>query len=450
MLTKHQRRCRANEYRRRLREWRRTRPRKRYVGAKRARLWAKRPLSIWPSPTPLRYSGGIRITIPRTFSLIEDPETSIGLLKTLRDVAASSEVREISIEHSRCERLDLCASALMDVLLMKAKSQWRRTKQPVIVRGQLPAELNDVHKLLVNSGVVVNVVQPAAIPAEVAQGTAPFRLVKGGRTGPLETGRKEKVSTDLAEYFGSCLLKHGFQLRPEAKGSLAAMVSEILDNSELHSNSDGAWYVIGHFAEDPTSSVRGTCHIALFNFGDSIYESLVRKDTPLAIQDRLGAMSGQHGRSVLNPTGIRRSALWTLYALQEGVSRLAGAKGEIGRGGGTVDMMRFFNDLSSGNHRMAIVSGDAYILVDGRYSPGKDSAGNTVIAFNSMNDLSVAPDPDCVRALSVHFPGTLISLRFPINKEHLEGMTLASVAESVEEQGLARYGRFCDEDDRSE
>lgn len=445
MLTKHQRQSLSNEYRRRIREWRESRPSKKYVGTKRARLWAKKPLSIWPSSGQLQYSSGVRITIPETFSLIEDPETSIEVLKALRDVAASSRIRHIEIEHSTCKHLDLCASALMDVLLMKAKSQWRRTKQPVVVRGQLPPELNDVHKLLVNSGVVVNVVNPAVIPAEVARGVAPFRLVKGGRTGPLETAKKEKVSTDLAEYFGGCLLSQGFQLKSEAKGSLAAMVSEILDNSELHCNSDGAWYVIGHFLDDPASAARGTCHIVLFNFGDSIYESLIRRDTPSALREKLAAMSTPHERSFLNPSGTTRSVLWTLYALQEGVSRLAGQKGEIARGGGTVDMIRFFNGLSSGSHRMAIVSGDAYILVDGRYSPGKDSTGNTVIAFNAENDLSAAPDSRCVRALNVRFPGTLISLRFPINKEHLEGMTLA--ANGLEEQGLAWYGEFCNQND---
>lgn len=427
MGSRHDRDSRANEYRRKIREWRAARPRTRYVGTERAKLWSTRPLSVWPSPSATRYSGGIKITIPETFSLIENPDVSIGLLHILRDVAASPRIREISIEHSECNRLDLCASALMDVVLMKAKSQWKWTKQSVVVRGQLPPEINAVHKLLVNSGVVVNVVQPAAIPAEVAKGVVPFRLVKGGYSGPFESARKERVSTDLAEYFGNCLLTQGFQLKSEAKGQLAAMVSEILDNSELHSNSDGAWYVIGHFLDDPTSNVRGTCHIALFNFGDSIYQSLRRKDTSSLIQQKLRALSKRHEHTLWNRTGLTESTLWTLYALQEGVSRLAGETGQIGRGGGTVDMLRFFSDLSCGDHRMCIVSGDAYILVDGRYSPGLDPEGNTIIAFNNENDLNIAPDPTCVRALEAYFPGTLISLRFPINREHLDGLTLASV-----------------------
>ncbi|MBA4058687.1 MAG: hypothetical protein C0490_28480, partial [Marivirga sp.] len=50
------------------------------------------------------------------------------------------------------------------------------------------------------------------------------------------------------------------------------------------------------------------------------------------------------------------------------------------------------------------------------YRLATNEDGNKVIAFNSANDLGQKPDSNYVRALEgVHFPGTIISVRFPLS-----------------------------------
>lgn len=314
---------------------------------------------------------------------------------------------------------------------MTARTHWRWTKQPVKVEGFLPPVTSSMHKLLVNSGVVEHLIEPLNLPASLRQGVHKFKLVKGGLTSPLESARKEIVSSRLAAYFANCMRTAGFELKKHALGLLSSIVSEVLDNAELHGNADGRWYAIGYFNPDAENAIDSSCHIVLFNFGDSLYQSLRRPDGPQELRRKLKELSSRHERGLLNRASeLRKSTLWSLYALQEGVSRLSQADGEVARGSGTVDMIRFFSELSSVDQRMAIVSGDAYILSDGSYLPRKDRNNDTVLAFNADNDLNKAPDSKYVRALEQRFPGTLISLRFPFSAEHLEKLSLSTVSAS--------------------
>jgi len=65
---------------------------------------------------------------------------------------------------------------------------------------------------------------------------------------------------------------------------------------------------------------------------------------------------------------------------------------------------------------MVIVSGSTYIEFDGKYEMRPNHDGVRIIAFNETNDLTEKPDPSYVRRLAgVSFPGTLISLKFPLS-----------------------------------
>jgi hypothetical protein len=430
-MSSRQQQIKRNQKVKLIREWRASRTRPRAKGIDRAQAWAEKPLAIWPSPTGPKYSGSVDLEIPKRFSVIENPNETIAFLQRLRNVVGSDQVRRIHIDHKTCEHTDLCASVLMDVILMTARTHWKWTKQRIILEGSLPPVTSPLHKLLVNSGVVAHLIGPKNLPEKLSEGVHKFKLVKGGLTAPLDSARKEIVSSELAAYFTNCMRTAGFELKLHARGLLSSIVSEVLDNAELHGNADGRWYAIGYFNMDAANAIDSSCHIVLFNFGDSVYQSLKRKDGSPELRARLKELSKRHESGLLDRGDkFRESTLWSLYALQEGVSRLAHEDGEVARGGGTVDMMRFFNELSAGDQRMAIVSGDAYILNDGTYEPRKDKNNNTVLAFNADNDLNQAPNPGYVRALDHKFPGTLISLRFPFNKDHLEKLSLSTISAS--------------------
>jgi hypothetical protein len=177
--------------------------------------------------------------------------------------------------------------------------------------------------------------------------------------------------------------------------------------------------------------VGGECHIVIFNYGPSIYDTLCAPEVSPKLLEDLHKLSDHHetrgalSRKILSrKSPLTEECLWTLYALQDRVSRFNGQPGKPDRGAGTVKLIEFFEQLA-GNApmRMCILSGGAYILFDGKHriKPMKVGAEELkVIAFNEDNDIWQAPDPQYVRQLKVGFPGTVISIRLTLDPNVLE------------------------------
>ena len=163
------------------------------------------------------------------------------------------------------------------------------------------------------------------------------------------------------------------------------------------------------------------CEIAIFNFGKSIAETL--KELPSNSYTWLQVdpyVKLHNGRNFFSKTWSQ-SDLLTLIALQGHVSSKNNDL-EDTRGQGMGDLIDFFqrmhNDCapeSRSKAKMVVLSGGTYILFDGKYQMRESTTHGRVIAFNAENDLHSKPDPAYVRSLeSFHFPGTVISIRFPL------------------------------------
>jgi hypothetical protein len=87
------------------------------------------------------------------------------------------------------------------------------------------------------------------------------------------------------------------------------------------------------------------------------------------------------------------------------------------------DLIEFFQKVhkecapdSAVKAKMAIVSGSTFILFDGQYGLREKTGHGKVIAFNAANNLYTRPDSSYVKPLgSYKFPGTIISIRFPLS-----------------------------------
>jgi hypothetical protein len=242
----------------------------------------------------------------------------------------------------------------------------------------------------------------------------------------------------------------GYRLRDEQMSTLVDLIAEVLGNAEEHSGrpntaSSPAWYAIGYHKRSADPAKGGECHIVLFNFGDSIFQSLNSPETSDMLKKEISNLADVHrasgffeliaevakGLLLLRTQFWKEDALWTLYALQEGVSRFRHQPGNEDRGNGTVRMIEFFRKLASSKPKMVILSGRTWILFDGTHSLKtivKDGEERKVIAFNAENDLSLPPESKYVRTLDRHFPGTLVSLKFTLRSEDL-----AKVSEGLRE-----------------
>jgi hypothetical protein len=279
--------------------------------------------------------------------------------------------------------------------------------------------------MLLASGLPKQLGIAPAIPEDINSKIILLDLIVGEASDkPMKTTRQELAATKLRKYIDQCLGTEGYQLTDDGKSKLLQLVTEMLDNAEQHSRTDDRWHVIAYFSRMEAES-GGICHIAIFNFGDSISQSLRHSDAD-EIKREIKALASFHrNKNWFGLSNWKDEVLWTLYALQQGITRFAGtAEGQL-RGNGTVTMIEFFEDLAGPGARMCLVSGSAYVLFDGthRLTEGRRGTSDVrwkVIAFNDLNDLYVPPDGKYVHALKDRFPGTVVSLRFQIEASYLE------------------------------
>jgi hypothetical protein len=364
----------------------------------------------------------ITIAVPKVFSIIEDPIAAILLVQRFAKSVRDDRVLEVIIDQSSVETYDLAANALLDTVASEANKERRARKRKLQFSGRYPRDPG-VKRFIRSMGVVkhLNVKHEIAKDKEVSK----IRLFERRnrhyypKQDPRKADIKAKAIAGFVDHFNDCLRDHNRVLTAESRAKLCDYVGEILGNAEDHPGFVD-WTVQGYLDNALATPI---CEIAIFNFGKSIAETL--KELPNDNYTRRTFIDPylllHAGRNFFG-SSWRQSDLLTLLALQGHVSSKNTNK-EDTRGQGTADLIDFFQRVhlecaeNSGIHaKMAIVSGGTYILFDGSYKMRESQKRGRVIAFNRENDLYSRPDSRCVRSLgNVHFPGTVISIRFPLS-----------------------------------
>lgn len=370
--------------------------------------------------SPVRSRANV-INFPRVFSFIEAPDDAIATLREIADAVSSKSRHVVHLDQHDCEVIDYGAEAVACILSKAAAQAFS-----LGFRGRYPTD-RDLRETVVATGLPkeLGIVLPD-LPS-----FTPFPLYHGKAN--LETAskssEKERATFKFVEYVHRCLGKHSWGLNTEGKGYLAGLVSEVVGNAEDHADRDD-WWIGGYMRLSKTGDV-GDCHVVIFNFGRTIFESMKELSETSPLRKEIERLVRKHKRLNFFNRAYQEEQLWTLYALQQGVSRFKdGGTATLDRGQGTADMIRFFQLLGQTRQdgvdpKMCVVSGSTYILFDHEYKmrrEQRDGEERSIIAFNQSNDLEKRPDPKSVRRLKNFFPGTLISLRFYLDQGHLDNL----------------------------
>ncbi len=347
-------------------------------------------------------------------------------MRILDEITASANnnsIKHIDITHGDCENLDLAASLVMDIALMRARKR-RRVGNSLAFSGCFSTKSDIVNVMLKASGIPHHLGLPEARLDPAIEKLIHRAELKSGTSNKNERGHKRNEAGGyLTNYFDNCLLSLGYTLNKKGKQYLGNLLTEVIGNAEEHGG--GKWYTIGHWHRGQHGEAKkfGRCHIVIMNYGTTIHESLAGDSVSPQLQSDLKQLSDLHRQRKLFGKEWDEGTLWTLYALQERVSRYAGLPGSQDRGNGSIEVIEFFRKLSGDAHgRMTIISGNAYILFDGTYHLGPiQRNGETlqVIAFNDENDLQKAPDRKYVFRLPSYFPGTIVSIELTLEEEYL-------------------------------
>lgn len=358
------------------------------------------------------------IIFPPVFSFIEAPDEALATLRDLVRFVAGRKTEVIGIQQQACTLIDLCAESVASVLGLEANRSLK-----VGFRGVFPNSKNQ-REIILATGLPKRL--GVALPEP--EGFLTFELFRGRRASEsaFKSSPREIQADRMTRYVNECLARYGFRMGPEIAGYLASLVGEVIGNAEDHSGT-GSWWIAAYLHQ-ASDVAYGDCHITIFDFGKTLSATLQELPPSALLRRNIEALVETHTR--LHFFGPRWTVenLWTLYALQEGVSRYNSGADSLGyRGYGTVDMIEFFQRLGQSPQsqpRMCIVSGRTHISFDNRYTmqPQITWSGETrrIIAFNKDNDLGKPPEAGYVKQLGNFFPGTLISLRFYLDKRHLQ------------------------------
>ena len=373
-----------------------------------------------------RGSNRINVHIPKNFSVITNPAKSVETFLQFAEATRSTQIRQIMFDHSHLKEVDLAAESVLDIIAMEMNKESRSRYQAITIGGHYPIDPK-LKRYLRAVGIIKNLrVRHEYLPIEEEKKLKIFQMRNkkyAARLTATDATYKERAVADFVKYIDDCLIQRNRRLTQASKVDLSDYTGEILTNAEEHTDLDD-WKIVGYL--DPESAEQ-ICEIAIFNFGKTIAETFkarpadsysIREITPYLSEHRSRGLFGEQWRE---------DDLLTLVALQGNVSSKNTGPNDD-RGYGTVQLIEFFQRIyqecgPGGDQcaQMCVLSGNTHILFDGTYTMQKDKTGRMVIAFNKENDLREKPDKDYITNLGkVFFPGTIISIRFPMHARQTE------------------------------
>ncbi|MCM3663464.1 hypothetical protein M3204_03560 [Mesobacillus subterraneus] len=391
--------------------------------------------------TRLKYiDNKVLVSVPPVFSLMKNPEEVLRVYHLLYQLSSKKDLKGIYFDHSNCIELDIGASTIMDVLVMNLDNLFkRRRNRGLDYSGILPAD-NSIKVLLFVSGLLNHLNVDPEIKQKIKESIKVelLELINGGKhTNTYRVSNAETsatTSTKITEYFNNCLNTQGIELTTDGLILISSIVAEVIDNCRIHSGEFKQWFTLGHYIIKPGEE-HGECNLVIFNFGQTIYEGLKRHmdnipedstdSISLDLKNSLYKLTSLHSKKKFFGPSWNEEVLWTLYALQDGVSRFRTDK-TSDRGTGTVEFINAFQQIGDTIHgkqsEMCLISGNAMINFTNKYRISdviKDGEPRQIIAFNKENDLNLPPDKNNVRLLKNYFPGTILNIKFYIDGEFI-------------------------------
>ena len=376
------------------------------------------------------------VHMPESFSICENVEATILALRQVISVLFVEQNHDQALfDYSNCHSIGIEAQALMDVILSEYRkfinqcSNFSRHASvntfPYVFGGRNITD-KDVQKLMFSVGSPANLGIREKDFEDVLKLPMRSHNALTSRMRERIIAQKEIDTTEIVDHVVACLATMKKKLTPEKLQDLSTVVGEILINAEEHSTYHHRFSMAFFQDRKENGKHYGLFRFVILNFGASIYDNFSNNDQcPPEIIERMRSLSQQYTKHKLFREKVfEEETLWTLYALQQGVTSVPGKR----RGSGTIQFIRsFFNikgSLDVDNiSKMIILSGNTEVIFDGRYGITEKKEGNNkynMMTFNDSGCIEDAPDPNYVRKSKYCFPGTMITASILLNEDDVK------------------------------
>lgn len=380
-------------------------------------------------------SGLIEIEIPEEFCLCTNFSSAFATIKEFASSIYDYVGFEVTLNFSRCRMVDTAALFLLQVIRldlqeiitkMGARFPLLSLKTDVkIITSKTP----DVVRLLLTTGFPIDVDRFNSENQEEIgmQPIDDLGLLKGNsKQQAILENRKPVAITRIVKYLNQCLDRHGYQLQAGDANSVEGIIGEVLSNSEDHSNTD-CWYITANFSgdlRDGPAKMVGELNITILNFGLSFYEAFektkkVNHQLYQKVSDLVSKNRANHPSMKFDD-----EQLFTLIMMSDQISRLKYK--EDSRGTGTIKFLNAFIEIGDFEDKrngyvpiLSLITGNTQLICDNQLKP---FAKETVycLSLNPEMDLNLPPKESHLKILKDKFPGTILSVKIYLNKQHLD------------------------------
>ena len=362
------------------------------------------------------------IKIPTSFNLSDNYNESI---ETIKDIVFSlwkNVGKEIELDFTRCNNIDQSALLLLQIIRLELQNDLSELdKKLIILSSQSKFKITRSTEQLVNfnlflCGYLTNVdVRKGLVPIDT------LGFIKGSKSQKhYFENKKGIIGTKLVQYIDKCLMNNLYSLTAKGKNELGNMIGEILNNAEDHSPLNTYYVTANYYVDEDQNANVGVLNLSFMNFGFSIYEGFEQTKTEnYEVYNFLDTYCQKIGGT------FSKENLFTLYALQDGISRLKFE--DQSRGTGTMTFINCFYQIGDYENieralspQLSILSGSTHLICNNKYRPKQTNDGSFSLSLNNENDLSKPPDRNNLLPLKYRFPGTILSVKFCLNTEHIQ------------------------------
>lgn len=364
--------------------------------------------------------------VPKEFSFGSDFDKTVTFFQGLNYILYELN-KKVVIDFSKCKKMNIGAATLLQITLLEFLQYTDKVNSNHF--GQINNEFEIVNsksirinKMLFGLGMIQ---QFDDMDKEDGSRFIPMKLMMGLKTrSNYSENVKGKIGNTINKFINNSMRIFGYEFDDNGVNVMNNLIGEILGNAEDHSLLN-KFYVNGiSFMENEKEPIV-ELNLAIINLGYSFYEGFMGvKEKNIEVHKLMENAFAHHSKLPnYDSKKFSKESLFTLYGLQQGISRLKFERES--RGNGTMNFIRSFMNLGQFGEenkkyqsKLNIISGHTVIDCSNDYKPYKDEDGVYYLSLNTEQDITQLPSKNTIFTKDKYFPGTILQVRIYMSRKY--------------------------------
>lgn len=363
------------------------------------------------------------ILSPKTFSLKDNFDDCIQFFKSIISSYFFGK-GNITISFEECSAATIASFSLLEIFIQELevfKYKYNTNKFQLCEK-----KIYFKHSLIdIKTNKYLHSFFGLQLPSNQDDGSKYLKLnMLDGKKRVYYENAKSQACSKITHFVNKSAYEAGAELKEKGKHALDGLLGEVLGNAEDHCANHSRWFVNGiSFSEKQHNIDVVDLNLTIINFGPSMFEGFENtKHENQVNYAKCQQRFEKHKALFTLNSKFEKEALFTLYMLNDGISRLK-YKDES-RGNGMMRFLKSFISLGSFGEQdsrfkcqLNVVSGHTILTCDNDMKYYKKDKFD-VLSLNKENNMDKLPDKNYLISNLKYFPGTILECHIFLNKDY--------------------------------